>query len=81
MDKIFKYLAMLEMLAQVLAASNDMPLVMYQVAVRDAAKKFIVASDDVRDELKNPDKLSRLWLYIKHHGNLPGTPESRGEKS
>lgn len=73
MDKILAYIAAVEGIAKAIAGSAAFP-----ESVTEAAQRVVDAGEAVKAELSHPDA-GRIFDYIKHHGNLPGTPESRGE--
>lgn len=71
MDKIIALLAAVEQMAAIVAA---LPY------ATDDAKKVAATiahtAHEIEAELNDPAN-SKIIAWIKHHGNLPGTPESR----
>lgn len=74
MDKFLLYIRMIEDLGAALAGVPNLP-----PAVVEQAQKVVAAAKAFQFELAHPNSM-KIWDYIKHHGNLPGTPESRGER-
>lgn len=73
MNKLLNYLNLIEDLARSLAASNGL-----SDDLRAKAQKVVDASVAIKKEISHPD-FNRIWSYLSHGGNLPGTPQSRGE--
>lgn len=73
MEKLLAYVAAIEGVANAIANASGLPQ-----EVRDAAQKVVDAGKEVEAEIKQPN-LGKIGAWLAGHGNVRGTPESRGE--